>query len=124
MMRGVPLPGARRAGLHALAGAGLWVFAGRGVIVDQPQDDTRADQRSGTWVSKLQTEISDLQGVYQDMRVSGHDREGHAGATAPSPQHRVGALTPVRCRRVDVGRSRPLDGWEQLSSWVQRLGEP
>jgi hypothetical protein len=52
-----------------LAGAGLWVAAGCGVIIDEPQYDTRADERPGTWVSRLQTEIADLQGVYEDMIV-------------------------------------------------------
>ena len=69
MMRGVPLPNARGAALRALAGAGLWALAGCGVLIDEPQYDTRADQRPGTWVSRLQSEIQTLQGAYEDMIV-------------------------------------------------------
>ena len=69
MMRGVPLPGVRVTGLRALAGAGLWVLTGCGVIIDEPTYDTRAEQRPGTWVSRLQEEIGSLQGAYEDMIV-------------------------------------------------------
>jgi hypothetical protein len=69
MMRDVPPPGARVAGLRALAGAGLWILSGCGVIIDEPQYDTRAEQRPGTWISRLQTEVPSLQGAYDDMIV-------------------------------------------------------
>lgn len=69
MMRGVPLPGVRVTGLRALAGAGLWALTGCGVIIDEPTYDTRAEQRPGTWVSRLQEEIGSLQRAYEDMIV-------------------------------------------------------
>ncbi len=69
MMRGVPLPGVRVTGLRALAGAGLWALTGCGVIIDEPTYDTRAEQRPGTWVSRLQEEIGSLQRTYEDMIV-------------------------------------------------------
>jgi hypothetical protein len=69
MMRGVPIPSARGTGLRALAGAGLWVLTGCGVIIDEPQYDTRAEQRPGTWVSRLQSDLASLQGAYEDMIV-------------------------------------------------------
>lgn len=68
-MRGVPVPSARVTGLRALAGAGLWVLTGCGVIIDEPTYDTRAEQRPGTWVDRLQSEIGALQGAYEDMIV-------------------------------------------------------
>jgi len=69
MMRGVSLPSARGAGFRVVAGAGLWALTGCGVIIDEPQYDTRADQRPGTWVSRLQSEIQSLQSAYEDMIV-------------------------------------------------------
>jgi hypothetical protein len=69
MMRDVPLPGARAAGLRALAGVGVWMLAGCGVVIDEPTYDTRAEQRPGTWVSRLETEIAGLRGAYDDMIV-------------------------------------------------------
>jgi hypothetical protein len=69
MMRGVPIPSARGTGLRALAGAGLWVLTGCGVIIEEPQYDTRAEQRPGTWVSRLQSDLASLQGAYEDMIV-------------------------------------------------------
>jgi hypothetical protein len=44
-------------GLRTLAGAGLWILTGCGVVVDEPQFDTRAEQRPGTWVRRLESEI-------------------------------------------------------------------
>src|SRR5262249_4863491 len=99
MMRGVPLPGARRAGLRALAGAGLWALSGCGVIVDEPQYDTRAEQRPGTWVSKLQTEISDLQGVYQDMIVK----------ATPAQRRRLPSIESELSRLSDAAASMKDD---------------
>jgi hypothetical protein len=69
IMRGVPVPSARVTGLRALAGAGPWVLTGCGVIIDEPTYDTRAEQRPGTWVDRLQSEIGALQGAYEDMIV-------------------------------------------------------
>jgi hypothetical protein len=69
MMRGVSLRGACGAGLLALAGAGLWGVAGCGVVIDEPQLDTRAEERPGTWVRRLETEIAKLRGAYDDMVV-------------------------------------------------------
>jgi hypothetical protein len=69
MMRGVSLPSAHGAGFRVVAGAGLWALTGCGVIIDEPQYDTRADQRPGTWVSRLQSEIQSLQSAYEDMIV-------------------------------------------------------
>jgi hypothetical protein len=69
MMRSVSLRGARGAGLSALA-AGLWIVTGCGVIVDEPQYDTRAEQRPGTWVRRLETEIANLRGAYDGMVVN------------------------------------------------------
>ena len=48
IIRGVPLPSVRVPGLRALAGAGLWALTGCGVIIDEPQYDTRPEQRPGT----------------------------------------------------------------------------
>ena len=93
-MRDVPRPAARRAGFRTLAGAGLWILAGCGVVIDEPQFDTRAEQRPGTWVSRLESEIAGLRGAYGDMMVR---------ATPPSPQHRLGAVAPRGRRRLDEG---------------------
>jgi hypothetical protein len=67
MMRGVPLRVARSAGLRPLAGAARWILSGCGVIVDQPQFATRAEERPGTGVRRLESEIAGLRGAYEDM---------------------------------------------------------
>jgi hypothetical protein len=69
MMRVVLLRDARASGLRALAGAGLWILTGCGVIIDEPQYDSRAEQWPGTWVRRLETEIEKLRGAYDDMIV-------------------------------------------------------
>jgi len=56
MMRDVLSRAARRAGLFALAGAGL-ARDGWGILVDDVQLDTQAERRPGTWVRWLETEI-------------------------------------------------------------------
>jgi hypothetical protein len=38
-------------------------------VIDEPQLDTRAEQRPGTWVRRLEAEISKLRGAYDDMVV-------------------------------------------------------
>lgn len=68
MIRGVSSRGVR-AGVRALAGAALWILAACGVIIDEPQYDTRAEQRPGTWVRRLETEIGNLRGAYDEMIV-------------------------------------------------------
>jgi hypothetical protein len=67
-MRDVPRPAAR-SGLRMLAGAGLSILAGCGVVVDEPQLDTRAEQRPGTWIRRLESEIAGVRGAYEDMIV-------------------------------------------------------
>jgi hypothetical protein len=52
-----------------VAGAGLVSLTGCGVIIDEPTYDTRAEQRPGTWVSRLETEIGSLRRAYDDMIV-------------------------------------------------------
>jgi hypothetical protein len=99
MMRSVPLPSAHRAGLRALAGAGLWALTGCGIIIDEPQYDTRAEQRPGTWVGRLQTEISDLQGVYQDMIVK----------ATPAQRRRLPSIESELSRLADAAASMKDD---------------
>jgi hypothetical protein len=107
MMRGVSLRGACGAGLLALAGAGLSGAAGCGVVVDEPQIDTRAEQRPGTWVRRLETEISKLRGAYDDMVVR---------------------ATPAQRRRLPSIESRlppaMVRAWARLSTLVLNLGKP
>jgi hypothetical protein len=99
MMRGVLLPGARGAGLRALAGAGLFVAAGCGVIIDEPQYDTRAEQRPGTWVRRLETEIANLRGAYDSMIVK----------ATPSQRRRLPSIGSELSRLADAAASMKDD---------------
>ena len=65
-MQGVSSPAAR-ASRRVLAGAGLLALAGCGTLVDDVQYDSRAEQRPGTWVRRLQDEIRELTAAYDDM---------------------------------------------------------
>jgi hypothetical protein len=99
MMRDVSRRGARGAGLRALAGAGLWVLAGCGVIVDEPQYDTRAEQRPGTWVRRLETEIANLRGAYDSMIVQ----------ATPAQRRRLPSIGSELSRLADAAASMKDD---------------
>jgi hypothetical protein len=99
MMRGVLLPGARGAGLRVLAGAGLWIVTGCGVVIDEPQYDTRAEQRPGTWVRRLETEIANLRGAYDDMIVK----------ATPSQRRRLPSIGSELSRLADAAASMEDD---------------
>jgi hypothetical protein len=99
MMRGVPLPGVRAAGLRALAGAGLWAVTGCGVLVDEPQLDTRAEQRPGTWVRRLETEVASLRGAYDDMIVK----------ASPAQRRRLPSIGSELSRLADAAASMRND---------------
>lgn len=99
MMRGVSLPSVRAAGLRALAGAGLWVATGCGVIIDEPQLDTRNEQRPGTWVSRLETEIANLRGAYDDMIVK----------ATPAQRRRLPSIGSELSRLADAAASMKDD---------------
>ena len=99
MMRDVSLRGARGAGLRALAGAGLWVLAGCGVIVDEPQYDTRAEQRPGTWVRRLETEVANLRGAYDSMIVQ----------ATPAQRRRLPSIGSELSRLADAAASMKDD---------------
>ena len=99
MMRDVSLPGARGAGLRALAGAGLWIVTGCGVILDEPQYDTRAEQRPGTWVRRLETEIANLRGAYDNMIVK----------ATPSERRRLPSIGSELSRLADAAASMKDD---------------
>jgi hypothetical protein len=98
-MRDVPRPAARRAGLRTLAGAGLWILAGCGVVVDEPQFDTRAEQRPGTWVSRLESEIAGLRGAYEDMIVR----------ATPAQRRRLPSIDSELSRLADAAASMKDD---------------
>jgi hypothetical protein len=98
-MRGVSLRDACGAGLLALAGAGLWGVAGCGVVVDEPQLDTRAEQRPGTWVRRLETEISKLRGAYDDMVVR----------ATPAQRRRLPSIGSELSRLADAAASMKDD---------------
>ena len=99
MMRDVPPPSARGAGLRALAGAGLWVLTGCGVIIDEPQYDTRAEQRPGTWVRRLETEIANLRGAYDYMIVK----------ATPAQRRRLPSIGSELSRLADAAASMKDD---------------
>jgi hypothetical protein len=93
-MRDVPRPAAR-SGLRTLAGAGLWILAGCGVVVDEPQLDTRAEQRPGTWVRRLESEIAGLRGAYEDMIVR----------ATPAQRRRLPSIDSELSRLADAAAS-------------------
>jgi hypothetical protein len=99
MMRGVSPPGARGTGLRALAGAGLWILTGCGVVIDEPQLDMRAEQRPGTWVRRLETEISNLRGAYDNMTVN----------ATPSQRRRLPSIGSELSRLADYAASMKDD---------------
>lgn len=99
MMRDVPFPDVRGAGLCVLAGAGLWVLTGCGVIIDEPQYDTRAEQRPGTWVRRLETEIGSLRGAYDEMIVK----------ATPSQRRRLPSIGSELSRLADAAASMQDD---------------
>jgi hypothetical protein len=99
MMRDVSSPGARATGLRALAGAGLWVLAGCGVIIDEPQYDTRAEQRPGTWVRRLADEVGRLRGAYDDMIVK----------ATPTQRRRLPSIGSELSRLADAAASMKDD---------------
>ena len=95
MMRGVPLPVVRSTGLRTLAGAALWILTGCGVIVDEPQLDTRAEERPGTWVRRLENEIAGLRGAYEDMIVR----------ATPAQRRRLPSIDSELSRLADAAAS-------------------
>jgi hypothetical protein len=95
MMRGVPLPVVRSTGLRTLAGAALWMLTGCGVIVDEPQLDTRAEERPGTWVRRLENEIAGLRGAYEDMIVR----------ATPAQRRRLPSIDSELSRLADAAAS-------------------
>ncbi len=99
MMRDVSLPDARGAGFRVLAGAGLWIVTGCGVVIDEPQYDTRAEQRPGTWVRRLETEIANLRGAYDDMIVK----------ATPSQRRRLPSIGSELSRLADAATSMKDD---------------
>jgi hypothetical protein len=98
-MRGVSPRALRRAGVRALAGAGLLSLTGCGAIVDGPQYDTRAEQRPGTWVRRLETEIQGLQGAYDDMIVR----------ASPAQRRRLPSIGSELSRLADAAASMKDD---------------
>jgi hypothetical protein len=99
MMRVVSPPSVRASGLRALAVAGLWMLAGCGVILDEPQYDTRAEQRPGTWVGRLETEIANLRGAYDDMIVK----------ATPAQRRRLPSIGSELSRLADAAASMKDD---------------
>jgi hypothetical protein len=55
--------------VRALAGASLLSLTACGVLIDQPRSDTPTEQRPGTWVRRLEGEITKLRGAYDDVIV-------------------------------------------------------
>jgi hypothetical protein len=69
-MRDVSLQDAARGSrVVAMAEVGLAALTACGVVIDEPSLDMRADERPGTWVSRLETEVGKLRGAYDDMIV-------------------------------------------------------
>src|SRR5262245_60878394 len=98
-MRDVSPRGGHRAGLRALAGAGLWVLTGCGVILDEPQYDTRAEQRPDTWARRLETEIGNLRAAYDDMIVR----------ASPAQRRRLPSIGSELSRLADAAASMKDD---------------
>ena len=113
MMRNVPLPGSRGAGLRALAGAGLWILAGCGVILDEPQYDTRAEERPGTWVRRLETEIENLRGAYDDMIVK----------ATPAQRRRLPSIGSELSRLADAAAAMEDDLDWKRGRFGEQLGK-
>src|SRR5262249_57240995 len=112
-MRGGPRPGARGVGLRALAGAGLWVLAACGAIIDEPQYDTRAEQRPGAWVRRLQTEFANLRGAYDDMIVK----------ATPAERRRLPSIGSDLSRLADAPPSMQDDlDWKRGRVWEDPRG--
>jgi hypothetical protein len=82
-----------------LAGAGLWIVTGCGVVIDEPQYDTRAEQRPGTWVRRLETEIANLRGAYDDMIVK----------ATPAQRRRLPSIGSELSRLADAAASMKDD---------------
>ena len=98
-MRVVLRPSARAAGLRTLAGAGLWILTGCGVIIDEPRYDSRAEQRPGTWVRRLDSEIGNLRGAYSDMIVQ----------ATPAQRRRLPSIGSELSRLADAAASMQDD---------------
>ena len=73
--------------------------AGCGVVIDEPQYDTRAEQRPGTWVRRLETEIANLRGVYESMIVK----------ASPSQRRRLPSIGSELSRLADAAASMQDD---------------